>query len=145
MAPKRMAVTKEAAAPQNPPAAAPPPKPRMARKGTPGNLELRVGMNTFYASGKSGGEDVYRAIDSYAQFVKVHPNPTLPAFQAWFQGEAAKRFGEGYSQRLHARGREVVIDAHRQFLLYNSGVDRKREPSHVELERRGYAIVRHLK
>ena len=114
----------------------------MAEKRSPGNLELRIGTTTFFASGKDGAE-VFEAIGSYAKLLSSSQRLTKHGYRSWFEKEAQARFGENYTEDARLGACEVIIDAGRKLLLYNARVDRKRDPAMGILKERGYEIVRY--
>ncbi|MEE9525945.1 MAG: hypothetical protein V3V78_05055 [Candidatus Woesearchaeota archaeon] len=97
--------------------------------GTHGNLELRLGGETLYASVNQNGEFVFGAVASLCDFLDKVEQPTNDQYKEWFKNTADGLWPE-HSDSLHEEyqeaneglktAHEVIIDASRRLILYNN-------------------------
>lgn len=83
-----------------------------------GNLELRVGVETRYASKVTNGHYVYRAIGALADFLKEGHARDSVDFMTWFQN-TAQRLGFKERKIQTTNPAEVIIDPAHKLILYN--------------------------
>jgi hypothetical protein len=86
---------------------------------THGNLELRIGENTLYASCTHEGDEAYGIASKLVDFLDQTKTPTVIQYQEWF-----KKISEILLPYNHYEGliggvpTEVIIDVPRRLLLH---------------------------
>lgn len=88
---------------------------------TKGNLELRVGESTFFASASADGYNVYKIVPKLVEFLDESENPSVGMFKEWFEVTSREIISKDcYSERLIGGvPHEVIIDVRRKLLLHN--------------------------
>ena len=114
---------------------------------TKGNLEMRIGGETWYGINLEEGHVVYKAIAKFADFLIQKTNPKFHEYQDWFK----QTFEELKLQKLPAISafpHDVVIDVTRKLIIYNLELSEqviKLIPgkTFTKLKENGYRIIRY--
>ncbi len=86
---------------------------------TKGNLELRLGGSTLYASCSHDGNGAYGIALKLLDFLDLTKEPTSAQYQEWFRVTSRELLPHGYQEALTGGvPSEVVIDVPRRLLLH---------------------------
>lgn len=86
---------------------------------TKGNLELRIGENTLYASCTHDGDGAYEIVPRLVDFLDSTENPTTNQFQEWFKKTSRELLPYNHHEGLIGGvPSEVIIDVPRRLLLH---------------------------
>lgn len=89
--------------------------------GTEGNLELKIGENTLYASCTHDGDGSYGIVPRLVNFLDSTENPTTNQFQKWFRKTSKELLPYNHHKGLiDGIPSEVIIDVPRRLLLHTT-------------------------
>ncbi|MFH1307592.1 MAG: hypothetical protein ABIH72_01955 [archaeon] len=88
---------------------------------TIGNLELRTGQETLYASSTHDGDRAYEILPKLVNFLDSRENPTITQFQDWFKTKSKALLPYNHRKELLGGAPcEVIIDVPRKLVLHTA-------------------------